>query len=97
MRVREEWAINRKGEVMLALAAGLPGEPLDAHVTATGRIVLRMEGGGHETFTPNRKVASALRRQERLLVAETGADGVPRGRWVPKRTADRPSAAPSFR
>lgn len=89
MEDREEWAINPAGDVMLAITGTLSVEPVDAHLTPMGSLILRLEDGSQETYRPNRKVSSAIRQKDKILVAETGPDGTPKGRWVPTRSLSR--------
>jgi len=98
---KPEWAINTDGKVLLTVPGALDQEPVRAELTATGRLVVALRGGGQQVFTPNRKVASALRQQDSLLIAEarentaTGGVEVTRATWV---SSQRPSfASPMMR
>lgn len=74
----KEWMVNAEGAVMLASRALLPGRPVDASLTPSGKLDLTLDDGGSLEISIPIDVMPHLEKVERLLILEGALTPQPR-------------------
>lgn len=91
-----EWAVSKKGDVLLAIPGSLGDAPASSYLSAFGKLHVRTEAGLEHVFVPNRSVALAIRRRSDILISEVSpsAETARTTRISTRSVPDLPGHAP---